>query len=93
LTILAKNRYSGLTAQGEPKRRTKMNTYAETLATNLKSFLNKDTIKVVCFCGKCNAMLPIKIDDLAQLLEADGVDYDNYKSYGKWCHKYIQENA
>ena len=71
-----------------------MNTnYAETLATNLKSFLNKDTIKVVCSCVKCKAMLPIKIDDLAQLLEADGVEYDNYKSYGKWCHKYIQANA
>jgi hypothetical protein len=70
-----------------------MTTYAETLATNLKSFLNKDTIKVVCSCVKCNAMLPIKIDDLAQLLEADGVDYDNSKSYSKWCHKYIQENA
>ena len=71
-----------------------MNTnYAETLATNLKSFLNKDTIKVVCSCTKCNKMLPIKIDDLAQLLQTDGVEYDNTKSYGKWCHKYIQANA
>jgi hypothetical protein len=71
-----------------------MNTnYAETLSTNLKSWLGKDVIKVVHSCVDCKVMLPIKIDDLAQLLQADGVDYDNYKSYGKWCHKYIQANA
>jgi hypothetical protein len=77
-----------------PKGRFKMNTnYAETLATNLKSFLGKDTFKVVCSCSDCNVMLPIKIDDLAQKLQADGVEYDDYKAYGKWCHKYIQANA
>jgi hypothetical protein len=67
--------------------------YAETLATNLKAFLKKDTIKVVCSCLKCNKMIPISIDELAQLLEADGVSYDDLKAYGKWSHKYIQANA
>ena len=71
-----------------------MNTnYAETLATNLKSFLGKDTFKVVCPCIKCMVVLPITIDELAQKLQADGVEYDDYKAYGKWCHKYIQANA
>lgn len=71
-----------------------MNTnYAETLATNLKSFLGKDSLKVVCSCIDCKAMLPITIDELAQKLQADGVEYDDHKAYGKWCHKYIQANA
>jgi hypothetical protein len=81
-------------AQTGPKGRFKMNTnYAETLATNLKSFLGKDTFKVVCPCIKCMVVLPITIDELAQKLQADGVEYDDYKAYGKWCHKYIQANA
>jgi hypothetical protein len=70
-----------------------MNTnYAETLSTNLKSWLGKDVIKVVHSCVDCKVMLPIKIDDLARILEADGFEYDNSKAYGKWSHKYIQSN-
>ena len=68
-----------------------MNTnYAEILATNLKSFLGKDSLKVVCSCIECMVMVPITIDDLAQKLQAEGVEYDDYKAYGKWSHDYIQ---
>ena len=65
--------------------------YAETLSANLKSWLGKDSIRVVCPCTNCTVMLPITIDDLAQKLQADGVEYDNHDAFGKWCHKYIQD--
>jgi hypothetical protein len=63
---------------------------ATKLAQDLKDFLKKDEIKIVCPCIKCIVMIPMNIDEYTEKLEAAGVDYNNWKQLRKWSHNFIQ---
>lgn len=60
------------------------------LAEDLKDFLKKDEIKIVCSCAKCATAISMKIDEYASKLEAAGVDYNDWKQLKKWSHNFIQ---